>query len=197
MKRKIIIISFLMLLFSVSSWAQSSENPDTICAGSNTYYKIPNPEAGSSFTWGVYQSGGTIQTTTKSDSIRIAWNSTAGKDSIWVFETNGTGCKGDTAKLTIMRVLPPTAEFDNSKLCFGESLNITFTGNPPYNVEYSVNGTSVIKNNITENPYSVGDVLGTYILLHASNKFCGTGTLGSTTNAIIGKELQELQIFHE
>ncbi len=197
MNKKFFFLNLFVLIFVVNIFAQSTSNPDTVCVGSNTYYKITNPKAGSTFSWGVYNSGGTIEATSESDSIRITWQSTAGTDSLWVFETNKAGCKGDTAKLTVVRVAKPSAEFDNATLCYGETLNINFTGVAPYNIEYSLNGTTLTKSNITNNPYSIGGASGEYKLLNISDKHCGSNTFSGQSTAIIGEELQPLQIIHD
>ncbi len=197
MIKKLFLTTVFVLTIASSIFAQSSANPDTVCAGSNTYYKIPSPTAGSTYTWGIYNAEGTINTTTQSDSIRIVWNETAGKDSIWVFETNNANCKGDTAKLVVVRVAKPAAEFDNATLCYGETLNIEFTGLPPYNIEYTLNGNTVTENGITDNPYELDGTAGTYNLLKISNKYCNNNTLNGQTTAVIGHQLEQLQIIHD
>jgi len=197
MLQKIAILSFALLMFSIYSYAQSTANPDTVCAGSNVYYKIQSPTAGSTFTWGVYGTSGTVVSTTQSDSIRITWANTAGTDRIWVFETNAAGCKGDTTKLNIVRVAPPTAQFDNATLCYGETLKINFTGYSPYSVQYTLNGNTGNQSGITQNPYSVGGTAGTYILVQVSDKHCINNTLSGQINAIIGQPLHPLQIIHD
>ncbi len=191
------LITVFILTFAASIFAQNTTNPDIVCAGSNTYYKIPSSSAGSTFAWGIYNSGGTIELTSQSDSIRVTWQNTLGTDSLWVVETNNAGCKGDTAKLTIIRVAKPTAEFDNATLCYGETLKINLTGEPPYNIEYTLNGTTITQTGITENPYSVGETAGTYELLKITDKNCGNNTSSGQYTAIIGKELQPLQIIHD
>ncbi len=197
MLQKIELLSIILLTFSINLFAQSTANPDTVCAGSNVYYKIQSPTAGSTFTWGVYGTSGTIVSTTQSDSIRITWANTAGTDQIWVFETNATGCKGDTAKLNIVRVAPPTAQFDNATLCNGETLKINFSGYSPYSVQYMLNGNPITQNGITQNPYTVGTTAGTYILTQVSDRHCINNTLTGTISAIIGQPLNNLQILHD
>ncbi len=197
MTKHFFLTTVFMLIFVANIFAQSTVNPDTVCVGSNTYYKVPNLTATSTFTWGIYNSGGTIETTSQSDSIRVTWQNTAGTDSLWVFETNNANCKGDTAKLVVVRVAKPTAEFDNATLCYGETLNINFTGTAPYNVEYTLNGTTITQNGITESSYSVGGTSGTYNLLQITDKHCNNNTFSGQTNAIIGEELQQLQIIHD
>ncbi len=197
MIKKLFITTVFVLILATNISAQSTVNPDTVCVGSNTYYKIPNPTQGSTFTWGIYNSGGTIETTSQSDSIRITWQNTAGTDSLWVFETNNASCKGDTAKLTVVRVAKPTAEFDNATLCYGETLNINFSGTAPFDVEYTLNGTTVTQTGITDNPYSVGGTSGTYNLIEITDKHCNNNTFSGQSTAIIGEELQQLQIIHD
>ena len=197
MNIKIFFTGIILIAIAANVTAQSTANPDTVCAGTNVYYKIQSPTAGSTFTWGIYQSGGTVVTTTQSDSIRVDWENTAGTDSLWVFETNAASCKGDTAKLTVVRVAPPTAEFDNATLCYGETLNITFTGFPPYAIEYTLDGSTVTQGGISENPYSVGGTAGDYVLVQISDKHCSINALSGQTTAVIGQPLQPLQIIHD
>jgi hypothetical protein len=197
MKRILFLVSIIMLLFSINSTAQSTANPDTVCAGSNVYYKIPSATINSTFTWGIKGSSGTLTFGQSTDSIRVAWTNMVGSDTLWVVETNAAGCKGDTAKLTVIRVAPPTAEFDNSTLCYGETLKINFTGYPPYSVQYTLNGNTVNQSGITQNPYSVGGTAGNYILVQISDKHCINNTLTGQINAIIGTPLNTLQIQHD
>jgi len=197
MKRFLILTSIVMLLFSIRSTAQSTANPDTVCAGSNVYYKLPSATLNSTYTWGIKGSGGTLTFGQSTDSIRVAWTNTAGSDTLWVVETNAAGCKGDTAKLTVIKVAPPTAEFDNATLCYGETLKINFTGYPPYNVQYTLNGNTVNQSGITQNPYSVGGTAGNYILVQISDKHCINNTLSGQINAVIGTPLNTLQILHD
>lgn len=197
MKINFLIITIVSVSMAFQAKAQSITNPDTVCAGSNVYYKIPNPTANSTFTWGIYNSQGTITYGAGTDSIHIDWNNTAGIDSLWVYETNLTSCNGDTAKLKVVRVLPPTAGFDNSSLCYGENLNINFTGNPPYNVKYTLDGNIVTQSGIAQNTFLVEGASGNYVLVQVSNKYCETGSINGTINAIISQQFQELQIFHD
>jgi len=197
MKRILFFISIIVLSFSIRSTAQSTANPDTVCAGSNVYYKIPSATINSTFTWGIKGSGGTLTFGQSTDSIRVAWTNTAGSDTLWVVETNVAGCKGDTAKLTVIKVAPPTAVFDNATLCYGETLNINFTGYSPYSVQYTLNGNTVNQSGIIQNPYSVGGTAGTYVLVQISDKHCINNTLSGQINAVIGTPLNTLQIQHD
>jgi len=197
MFQKIALLSIILLMFSIHSFAQSTANPDTVCAGSNVYYKIPSATINSTFTWGIKGNSGTLTYGQSTDSIRVAWTNTAGSDTLWVVETNAAGCKGDTAKLNIVRVAPPTAQFDNATLCYGETLKINLSGYAPYSVQYTINGNSVTQDGITQNPYSVGATAGNYVLTQVSDRHCINNTLTGTINAIIGQPLNTLQILHD
>jgi len=197
MNSKTIFILILTIISSLPTFSQSSESPDTVCVASDVYYKIPNPIVSSIYTWGIYNNEGSITFGAGTDSIRVEWNNTAGIDSLWVFETNLANCKGDTAKLKVVRVALPTAEFDNSTLCNGENLNVNFTGYPPWQVEYTLNGNTVIQTGILLNPYLVGGTAGNYVLVQISDKHCSNSTSSGTVNAVIAEPLQQLQIFHE
>ena len=192
-----LLTGFILMSIGFIASAQSTTNPDTVCAGSNVYYKIQNPISNSTFTWGIYGIGGTLITTNKSDSIRVTWANTAGIDSIWVFETNVAGCKGDTAKIKVVRVAPPTAQFDNSALCYGNNLYIRFTGYPPYGVEYTLNGNTNIQSGMIQNLYSVGGTAGNYVLVRVSDKHCSNNAPSGTINAVIAQPLNKLQISHD
>lgn len=197
MNNKIILILVLTSFTSLQTFSQGLTNPDTVCVSSNVYYKISNPVANSTFTWGIYNNEGTITYGAGTDSIRVDWNNTAGIDSLWVFETNVGNCKGDTAKLKVVRTAQPTAEFDNATLCLGETLHINFTGYAPWQVEYTLNGNTITQNGIIQNPYSVGGISGTYVLVKISDKHCSNLSSSGTINAVIAQALQPLQIFHE
>ena len=197
MNYKTICILILTIISILPAFSQSTTNPDTVCIGSNVYYKIQNPITNSTFEWGIYNNKGTITFGVGKDSIRVQWNNTTGIDSLWVFETNVGNCKGDTSKLKVVRVAQPTAEFDNSILCNGEVLHINLTGSAPWQVEYTLNGNTITQNGITQNPYSAGGTAGNYILLQISDKHCSNTSLSGTTDAIITEPLYQLQIFHE
>lgn len=193
--KRIILTSVLALLAINLVLSQTSANPDTVCAGSTEEYKIESPNTTSTYTWGIYNSEGFIKTTNNSK-ITIQWNNTVGTDSLWVFETNKASCKGDTAKLTVVRIKAPTTQFNNQKLCYGNKLQIKFTGTPPFTLEYTFNtGDKQIIKNITDNPYTLSGESGKYVLLKVSSSKCsGTLVSGGITNASIAEPLKKLKI---
>jgi len=193
--KKLLSISLLILLAN-TVFSQIVTNPDTVCVGSTEYYKVPKT-AGSTYTWGIYHGSGTIIASATTDSINIAWSNTAGLDSIWVFEVNAGNCKGDTSKLKVARVAKPTAQFDNANLCSGNILKVIFTGYLPFSLEYTRNGTIIVQNGITQNPYTIGTQSGNYHLVNVTDKNCKNLILSGTINSLIAQPLNTLQIIHK
>ncbi len=196
MKRQILTIAFIMLAISTII-AQTSINPDTVCAGSTEEYKIESPNTSSTYTWGIYKGGGTIQTATNLPNIQIKWNNTAGTDSIWVFETNQSACKGDTAKLTVVRISAPTAQFQSETLCYGDKLNVIFNGKPPYTIEYTFNGNNKSINNINTNQYTLSEEAGEYKLTKVSSLQCVGTLVPDKTTSTISEQLKQLKIIRK
>ncbi len=193
MKTQMLIIVFFVFVINIVK-AQTSINSDTVCAGSTEEYKIESPDANATYTWGIYKGGGVIKTTNNSN-ITIEWSNKAGTDSLWVFETNKSGCRSDTATLIVVRIEAPTAQFNDQTLCYGEELQLVFTGTPPFTVEYTLNGNKTTLNNIKDNPYILSGEAGEYVLLKVSSSECaGSLVSGGITKATISKPLKKLRI---
>lgn len=194
MKKQVLITVVLVCAINIAN-AQTSINPDTVCVGSNEEYKIENPDANSIYTWGIENSSGTIHTTTNSHTIKVEWNNTEGVDNLWVYETNKAGCKGDTYTLKVVRLAAPTAKFKDENLCYGQNLQVIFTGMPPYKIEYTLNGSTKTLDNIKTKQYMLNNKAGNYQLIKVSNKHCvGTIASGGITNATIAEPLKKLKI---
>jgi hypothetical protein len=136
----------LLMLFFIPlkyGFAQRTTNPDTVCIGSQTYYKLSNMPAGYTFTWGIKNGSGNIVYGQGTDSIRVQWSAKAGEDTIWVVENLASGC-ADTAKLVVKRLNLPSALISGSaQLCsnnMGSEVSIDLSGIPPFTVKYSING---------------------------------------------------------
>ncbi len=193
-----IILTPLFVVFSINFvFSQTAVSPDTVCAGSTEEYKIENPDANSTYTWGIYGNSGTIQ---KSDNsaIQIKWNNKASIDSVWVFETNQSGCKGDTSTLKVVCLPAPTAKFKEENLCYGQKLQLIFTGTPPFKIEYTLNGNTKILDNINKTKYLLGGESGDYQLIKVYSNSCeGLISSESITNAHIAKPLNKLRIIRK
>jgi len=177
--------------------AQSTASPDTVCAGSEAYYKIASPAPGSTFAWGLYQAGGSMAATARTDSVRVAWSGAAGIDSLWVVETSAAGCPGDTARLAVVRVAPPQAAFEDAALCHGERPRVELSGTPPIRLEYTLDGVPFALEGLDAGTRELGGAPGAYLLTRVSGRHCGDGLLGAQAAAVVAPALSPLQILHD
>ncbi len=193
--KKIVLTSFIVIFAVNLLFAQSSANPDYVCAGSTEEYKIENHDANSTYTWSIENGSGTIQATAVSSVIKIKWKDTGGTDKIKVYETNQAGCKGDTYTLDVVRLVAPTAKLSSDKVCYGEKLQVEFTGTAPFSIEYTFNGSTKKVSDINSTKYDLGGESGDYSLVKVSSSSCvGTIASGGISNATIAKPLKTLRI---
>jgi hypothetical protein len=146
MKTCIYIIIFCSLAFTMKVNAQSTANPDSVCAGATgKSYKVSGTP-GSTYQWVV--NGGAQASGGNSDSITINWSSTPGIDTLKVLEFNVIGCPGDTMRLAVVRLAPPTVVLSGTdSICINSAtvmnkLKMDFTGVAPWTVSYSEDGTT-------------------------------------------------------
>ena len=66
-----------------------------------------------------------------------------------------------------------------------------------FSLEYTLNGASITKTGINENPYTLSEEPGNYVLLNVSSGQCSKTLSSGTLNATISEHLQPLQTFHE
>lgn len=184
-----------LILFFTTNFcvAQSTASPDTVCAGASVSYSITGTP-GSTFQWvingGVQASGG------NTDSIRVNWSSTPGIDTLKVVEFNVIGCPGDTIKLAVVRLTPPTVAIAGTdSICINSStvaskLKMTFTGLAPWTVTYTEDGTS---RNLTTsaNPYTFNSQVFTsagvkpYAVTVLQDRFGCAGTKTGSANVTV------------
>jgi len=103
------------------------------------------------------------------------------------------GCKGDTAVLKIIKSNIPNANFQDTAICYGESLNLNFSGYPPFSVEYLFNGVTFSRNEINTANYLFSHESGTYKLLKISDKYCKSFALSEKKMAFVDVSLNELR----
>ena len=143
---KITLYVLLLALVSEGAKAQSTTDPDSVCAGAmgKSYKVLGTP--GSTYQWVVR--GGTKVTGGTSDSITINWSSTPGIDTLKVVEFNVIGCPGDTIRLAVVRLVPPTVAISGTdSICLNSAtiankLKFTFTGLAPWTVSYTEDGAA-------------------------------------------------------
>lgn len=91
---------------------------------------------------------------------------------------------------------PPTAQFNNAHACFSDlnPLSIEFTGEPPYSVEYSIDGTTTKTDGITEPTFPI-TTPGHYTIINVSSEQCPQGgVIGAQKEAVLEKPLKKLTI---
>jgi hypothetical protein len=148
----------LLLLGCFASFAQSTTDPDSVCAGATGKIYQVTPTAGSTYSWSL-TGGGTIASGAGTDSIAINWNNTAGTDTLRVIEFNAIGCPGDTIRLAVVRLPLPTVSLSGTdSICLNSAtttykLTMNFTGVSPWTVSYTEDGTNRSVTT-TSNPYT-------------------------------------------
>lgn len=121
-------------------------------------------------------------------------NPTAYDNSLFRAVLYSTGCSNATSAAALLVAKPkPTALFSgsNSLTGFGtRSLGISLTGNAPWSITYTSNGTPVTVNNIPSSPYyiSVSPTAATiYTITSVSDAYCSNSApSGNVTVAING-----------
>ncbi|MCQ2253425.1 MAG: hypothetical protein MJZ61_08240 [Bacteroidales bacterium] len=178
--------------------AQTSADPDqTVCAGSTFTYYIEKPVEGSSYTWAFSNQGIGQQinklTPEKSDELKVEWIG-EGICEISVKEISEKGCEGPESKISV-RVKPkPTAEFSNAAVCFGENIEIEFTGEMPVSINYTLNDEPKPEIKIDKgSKYTLPYQPGKYQLTSITDQVC-TADITSNNKTAAGQEMKPLEI---
>lgn len=151
MNAKITLLGAVTLFLSYAASAQSTA-PDSVCSGAtNVVYEISSAAAGSTFNWWLdTPSAGTIDNSINASNsqIQIDWSTTPGTYTLYVQETTAEGCLGDTASLAITINALPTVAVVADSVCSGYTSTVTlsFTGNGPWNLDYTIDGGSTTVN---------------------------------------------------
>jgi hypothetical protein len=153
---KLITILTIILAFGITkTYAQA----DTACAGSSTnIYDVP-PNAGSTYTWSLKNSLGTIVPIAgRTDSILITYGTVPGIDTLRLIETGPSGCLGDTMKLAVIILPNVTATISGTdSICVNNAsvgrLRVVLTGSTSWNITYTDGTTPISVTGITASPY--------------------------------------------
>ncbi len=97
------ILTVLLLSIGISSFAQTTINPDTVCANAvGEQYFVTNTPT-STYQWVVTGGGGTLQTGQGTNSITVDWGGISGlyPNAIEVIESNAAGCLGAPVLLDV------------------------------------------------------------------------------------------------
>ncbi|MBN1340684.1 MAG: hypothetical protein JXA03_15250 [Bacteroidales bacterium] len=208
--RKIFAIALLFTLFASGMNAQSQAPVDTVCAGSNEFYKVP-ATPGSTYEWFISEGGrATYGVDTKKDSIRVAWSNSnvVAEDYVKLIETNKYGRKGDTITLKVLRFPVPTATISGSDTLFDgntgtDKIKIDLTGTGPWDVVYNDGKTDVTITDIEASPYflqtrslSNPPEVHTFSLVSVKNKSGCAGQVSGSANVIVSPPIRTGNIIH-
>jgi hypothetical protein len=95
------LLSFLFILVGLTTYSQTTINPDTVCVNSvGEQYFVTNT-VGSIYQWSI--NGGTLQTGQGTNSITVDWGGVPGliPNAVEVVETNSTNCPGTPVLLDV------------------------------------------------------------------------------------------------
>jgi hypothetical protein len=178
-----LLLLLLSTVLGTSLFAQSTTDPDSVCAGATGKIYQVTRTAGSTYQWIV--NGGAQASGGNSDSITIDWSLTPGTDTLKVLEFNAIGCPGDTIRLAVVRLpLPSVVLSGTDSICLNSAsttyrLTMTFTGVSPWNVAYTEDGANR-SITTTSNPYTFNSQVYTSAGLKNYVVSTITGRLGCT-----------------
>ena len=126
MKKKNIFL--LLLSFWITSISIAQSTTTSVCPGSTGTYEVNSPVAGSTYTWALKNSTGTLSAT-KGSSITIVWKASSAADQITVIETNNAGCSGEPSLIEVSKYVLPTAVVEKTdyiltKKCKGTAFQL-------------------------------------------------------------------------
>ena len=96
------LITILLVLFGLTTYGQTTINPDTVCANATgEQYFVTNTPT-STYQWTI-TGGGALQTGQGTNSITVDWGGVSGlfPNAVEVIETNATNCPGAPVLLDV------------------------------------------------------------------------------------------------
>ena len=151
------ILTVLLVSIGITSFAQTTINPDTVCVNAvGEQYFVTNTPT-STYQWTI-TGGGTLQTGQGSNSITVDWGAVGGlyPNAVEVIESNAAGCPGSPVLIDVF-VLDlsgnPIGQF-----CTGDPTT-TLVGNPAGG---TWTGTGVVANAFQPSSAGVGNYVLTY-----------------------------------
>lgn len=212
MKReKLLILMFSLIFIGSAAFGQSDDPVDTVCSGTNEYYKVmPNP--GSKYKWVISKGGkATYGVDLQKDSVRIEWTPTNSmtEEFVKVVETNQFGRSGDTVILKVLKYPVPTATISGSDTLFDgnngtDKITITLTGTPPWNVTYNDSKANVTINKIESSPYTLQTrplsnppLVHAFTLVSVTNQSGCQGQVSGAANITVSPPIKTSSIIHK
>lgn len=162
------ICDYSISVLSGSTVQQPPANPGPIsgainvCQGTTTAYNIAPPVGATIYNWTLTPPLGTISGT-PNNNVNINWGNAPGTTQLCVTVEN-VCLSNPTPSCTTVVVQPvPTATLSGSGLLCASgggppgsvNLTVTFTGDPPWNFVYAINGTPQPPIQTSSNPYTL------------------------------------------
>jgi hypothetical protein len=97
------LLTALCVLIGLTTYGQTTINPDTVCVNSvGEQYFVTNT-VGSTYQWTITGGGGVLQTGQGTNSITVDWGGVSGlfPNAVEVVETNATNCPGTPVILDV------------------------------------------------------------------------------------------------
>ena len=90
------ILTILLVSIGITSFAQTTINPDTVCVNATGEQYFVTNTATSTYQWTITGGGGALQTGQGSNSITVDWGAVSGLylNAVEVIESNVAGCPG-------------------------------------------------------------------------------------------------------
>jgi len=152
------ILTVLLVSIGITSFAQTTINPDTVCANTvGEQYFVTNTPT-STYQWTVTGGGGTLQTGQGTNSITVDWGGVSGlyPNAVEVIESNAAGCPGAPVFLDVF-VLDLSGN-PIGPFCAGDPTT-PLVGNPAGG---TWSGTGVVANAFQPSTAGVGNYVLTY-----------------------------------
>ena len=175
-----LMVVILLLMFSTKGIAQTTINPDTVCANAvGEQYFVTNTPT-STYQWTITGGGGALQTGQGTNSITVDWGGLSGlyPNAVEVIETNASNCPGTPVLLDVY-VLDLSGNVIGP-FCPGDP-STTLVGNPAGG---TWSGTGVIGNAFDPATAGVGNYVLTYSMAGCNTTINVTVNNGPVTGPI-------------
>ena len=96
------LITILLVLFGLTTYGQTTINPDTVCANATGEQYFVTNTSTSTYQWTI-TGGGALQTGQGTNSITVDWGGVSGlfPNAVEVIETNASNCPGAPVLLDV------------------------------------------------------------------------------------------------
>ena len=174
-----LLTGLLIFSFVASSFAQTTINPDTVCANAvGEQYFVTNTPT-STYNWTITGGGGALQTGQGTNSITVDWGGVTGlyPNAVEVIESNAAGCPGAPVLLDVFVLL--LSGNNVGPFCVGDSTT-PLVGNPAGG---TWSGTGVVANAFQPS-VGVGNYVLTYTMAGCNTTINVTVNNGPVTGTI-------------